>query len=791
MKKSIKITSILLSILILISVFTVAPFASESKTTNVCVSLSKNLAKSKCYAVVGDNWRPVTKKGEYYEVEMTEGESVQFVCMPEDNTSQNIDDATAVSKLTTFNDSNQYCDLSLVGAAKKLLRVVWSSVSSIFSKSTGSNSTGTSNESVDYSNYCLIGYIDGADVGCEKDYQTVTNLFASNGTQTLTFAQESYVFVKTTDNANWYMFEEYCKETTGTLKLSVLGDKNAPSEKMLVPAGTYTFTLEDNGNDTFKLSYVSAVAQTTETTTVTTEAISTSTTATEASTTTASTTTEASTTESTETTTEVVTDSTETVVTDPTESSTATESVVTDPTENSSSTEAPNNTEATTNSTDSTNPIDPTESTSESTSAVTDPTESTSESTTVVTDSTESTSEATPVVTAPTESTSESTSGATDPTESTSESTSVVTDPTESTSESTTVVTDPTESTSEATPVVTAPTESTSESTSAVTDPTESTSESTSVATDPTESTVATETATVTDPTESAVVTEPVTVTDPTENTVATETVTIIDSTEVTAPTESVTTEPVSTEPSESVTTESVTVTEPSESTEVTPPTEATTVTVPSKATEPPIKSVPTKIKKVKAQGKRTINSGDYQYISYNENGIISDWYTYTVQGNKSNKKVKWEVANSKYENIVKINDKTEGKVTFKLDSKKAVHKETYTVNCKVGKKIKFSINLYFFKFEKLRNVKINRAKSNTVNVEWGKTTNSKGFFVTIKDLKTKKVVTKTIKASKKKKTYSYTYKKLKSKHKYKVSVKLIFKYKKTEYYGQTSSKKI
>ncbi|MGN0488774.1 MAG: PT domain-containing protein, partial [Ruminococcus sp.] len=109
----------------------------------------------------------------------------------------------------------------------------------------------TQSGDVDYSKYSLVGYINGADAGSGSDYENVPNVFSADGTQTLTITETSYVYVKTTDNANWYMFEELCEDTTGTLKNTLTGT----SEKMKVPAGEITFTLVKNADGTLSLSY--------------------------------------------------------------------------------------------------------------------------------------------------------------------------------------------------------------------------------------------------------------------------------------------------------------------------------------------------------------------------------------------------------------------------------------------------------------------------------------------------------------------------------------------------------
>ena len=98
--------------------------------------------------------------------------------------------------------------------------------------------------------YCLVGYINGADYGCNDDYENVGEYIFVDGTVTTSFAADSYIFVKTTDNANWYLAEAYCTDTTCTFV------PNA-SEKMFVPGGVeLTFTLVENEDGTVTVSYV-------------------------------------------------------------------------------------------------------------------------------------------------------------------------------------------------------------------------------------------------------------------------------------------------------------------------------------------------------------------------------------------------------------------------------------------------------------------------------------------------------------------------------------------------------
>ena len=108
--------------------------------------------------------------------------------------------------------------------------------------------------------YCLIGYINGADYGCNDDYENIGEYIFVDGTLTTSFATNSYVFVKTTDNANWFMTEAFCEATTGTF---VTGG----TEKMLVPGGVeLTFTLVENEDGSVTVSYVTGDPVETEST---------------------------------------------------------------------------------------------------------------------------------------------------------------------------------------------------------------------------------------------------------------------------------------------------------------------------------------------------------------------------------------------------------------------------------------------------------------------------------------------------------------------------------------------
>ncbi|MBQ3215837.1 MAG: hypothetical protein IJB11_06950 [Oscillospiraceae bacterium] len=98
-------------------------------------------------------------------------------------------------------------------------------------------------------NYYLIGFINGADYGCEGDYENMGEYLFVDGTLVATFTADSYLFIKTEGNANWYMAEAYCDDTTCTFV-------EGGSEKMFAPGGVeLTFTLVENADGSLTLSY--------------------------------------------------------------------------------------------------------------------------------------------------------------------------------------------------------------------------------------------------------------------------------------------------------------------------------------------------------------------------------------------------------------------------------------------------------------------------------------------------------------------------------------------------------
>lgn len=101
-----------------------------------------------------------------------------------------------------------------------------------------------------YRAYYLVGYINGADYGCNDDDANTGIYKFVDGKLIVTFEKDSYVFVKSVNangnNIGWFMADSLVTGKQATLT-------TGKTEKMLVPGGvTITFTLTNN-NDTFTL----------------------------------------------------------------------------------------------------------------------------------------------------------------------------------------------------------------------------------------------------------------------------------------------------------------------------------------------------------------------------------------------------------------------------------------------------------------------------------------------------------------------------------------------------------
>ena len=103
--------------------------------------------------------------------------------------------------------------------------------------------------------YYLVGTINGANYGYDEDYANIGEYKFVGGKLTATFTEQSYVFVKTGDNNNWYMSETYvdaAESATATLKTA----GETVGEKLGVPGNVEVhFTLTENGDGTLTLAY--------------------------------------------------------------------------------------------------------------------------------------------------------------------------------------------------------------------------------------------------------------------------------------------------------------------------------------------------------------------------------------------------------------------------------------------------------------------------------------------------------------------------------------------------------
>ena len=101
----------------------------------------------------------------------------------------------------------------------------------------------------DQTAYYLVGFINGADLGCNNDYQNMGPYQFADGKLTATFTQDSYVFLKTGGNGKWLLTETYCTDTACTFA-------EGNTEKMYVPGGVeLMFTLLENDDGSVTLSY--------------------------------------------------------------------------------------------------------------------------------------------------------------------------------------------------------------------------------------------------------------------------------------------------------------------------------------------------------------------------------------------------------------------------------------------------------------------------------------------------------------------------------------------------------
>lgn len=105
--------------------------------------------------------------------------------------------------------------------------------------------------------YYLFGSINGTDYACGEDSANLGTYKFVNGKLTMIFAQDSYVGVKSADNATWYMTNGWLGTDVTSATLYDTSTSDANADKLYVPAGKeIEFTLTENSDGTLTLSYV-------------------------------------------------------------------------------------------------------------------------------------------------------------------------------------------------------------------------------------------------------------------------------------------------------------------------------------------------------------------------------------------------------------------------------------------------------------------------------------------------------------------------------------------------------
>ena len=124
--------------------------------------------------------------------------------------------------------------------------------------------------------YYLVGWINGADHGCESDWENMGSYKFVNGQLTAKFTEDSYVFVKTEGNTKWLLADAYTETPICTFKAG-------GSEKMFVPGNVQLiFNITENADGSVVVSYTegsvsacdhSYVAEVTKAATCTTDGV--------------------------------------------------------------------------------------------------------------------------------------------------------------------------------------------------------------------------------------------------------------------------------------------------------------------------------------------------------------------------------------------------------------------------------------------------------------------------------------------------------------------------------------
>ena len=236
-----KFFSILLVLCMIISMMPAAAFAASTPSVLYLKPNSNWLTDSARFAAYffsdsGNTWVSMTDSdGDgYYEAAVPSGYSSVIFCRMNPSSSTNSWDYkwNQTGDLTVPTNGNNCYTMN--------------------SDSWDTGTWGTYSTTVEV-DYYLIGYINGANLGCEEDSSNLGSYKFVDGKLTATFTSDSYVFIKTSDNANWYMTKTYVSDSTATFYNTNTG---SAAEKMFVPGGaSVTFTLTVNSNDTLTLSY--------------------------------------------------------------------------------------------------------------------------------------------------------------------------------------------------------------------------------------------------------------------------------------------------------------------------------------------------------------------------------------------------------------------------------------------------------------------------------------------------------------------------------------------------------
>jgi len=101
--------------------------------------------------------------------------------------------------------------------------------------------------------YYLVGYINKETVGFNENFQSLGQYAVESGSITINVKHDSYFFVKTSDNNNWYMASE---DATGMFTLLENTKRGNAGEMICIPGGvTAEFSVYEGKNDTLGFIY--------------------------------------------------------------------------------------------------------------------------------------------------------------------------------------------------------------------------------------------------------------------------------------------------------------------------------------------------------------------------------------------------------------------------------------------------------------------------------------------------------------------------------------------------------